>query len=115
MTRKEFTPREYQRLIFDHINNLDRCAVWADMGLGKTVASLTAIDAAHLAGESHPTLIVAPLIVARDTWPDEARKWQHLSALDVMPVIGRGVRRGGHSGRAAGRAALRRRRVRREL
>jgi hypothetical protein len=68
--------------------DVPRCAVWADMGLGKTVSTYTALDALHLAGESHPTLVIAPLIVARDTWPDEARKWEHLRQIDVMPIIG---------------------------
>lgn len=83
-----FTPREYQHLIIDHILNTPRGGVWADMGTGKSVSTLTALDAMMLAGESHPTLVIAPLIVARDTWPEEARKWEHLRHVDVMPVLG---------------------------
>ncbi len=88
VTRRPYTPREYQALITNHMLDVPRCAVWADMGLGKTVSTYTALDALHLAGESHPTLVIAPLIVARDTWPDEARKWEHLRQIDVMPIIG---------------------------
>lgn len=34
------------------------------------------------------TLVIAPLRVARDTWPAEVEKWDHLSALDVSVIIG---------------------------
>ena len=57
------------------------------MGLGKTVATLTAIDALQLTGEG-PALVLAPLRVAQSTWPEEARKWSHLSGLDVVPIAG---------------------------
>lgn len=86
--RRIYTPRPYGALMTNHALDLPRCALWADMGLGKTVCTLTALDALFLAGESHPALIVAPLIVARDTWPDEARKWDHLRHTDVVPIIG---------------------------
>lgn len=72
----------------DHAINVPRCALWADMGLGKTICTLTALDAMFLAGEAAPALVIAPLIVARDTWPDEAKKWDHLRHIDVMPIVG---------------------------
>lgn len=86
--RKPYTPREYQSLITNFALDVPRCMIWADMGLGKTVSTLTALDALFLSGESHPALIIAPLIVARDTWTDEARKWEHLRHTDIMPIIG---------------------------
>lgn len=88
MSRRPYTPRPYGRMMTDHVLDVPRCALWADMGLGKTVCTYTALDALYLAGESHPTLVIAPLLVARDTWPDEARKWDHLRHIDVMPIIG---------------------------
>lgn len=84
---KKFTPRPYQTLITNHILDTPRCAVWAGMGLGKTTATYNALDIILLA-EGGPVLVVAPLRVARSTWPDEARKWSHLSHLRVMPIIG---------------------------
>ena len=66
---KDFDPRPYQSMIVSHIHNVPRCAVWAGMGLGKTVSTLTAIDGLFLAGEDHPVLVIAPLRVARTTWP----------------------------------------------
>ena len=87
MTRRPFTPRPYQRHMIDWQHTLDRCALWAGMGTGKTVATLFALDARELVDEG-PTLVLAPLRVAESTWPDEARKWAGLSNIEVSPVIG---------------------------
>jgi hypothetical protein len=89
MGRKKAEFREYQGLIISHILKVMRCAIFADMGTGKSLATLTALDALLLAGEDAPVLIVAPLIVARDTWPDEVRKWEHLRDLTIAPVLGK--------------------------
>lgn len=86
-----FTPRAYQSQITGHILAHPRCGVWADMGLGKTVATLTAIDALILLGEAgldSPVLVLAPKRVAISTWPDEIRKWQHLSHLIARTITG---------------------------
>lgn len=88
MTRREYTPRPYQNLIMEHIQQVDRCAIWAGMGLGKTISTFTALDGLFMAGEDHPVLVLAPLRVARTTWPEEARKWDHLRNISVMPVVG---------------------------
>lgn len=87
MTRKPFNPRPYQTLIRDYILDNPRCAIWAGMGLGKSVSTLTALDLLSIT-EGDPMLVVAPLRVARSTWPDEAGKWSHLSGLEVVPVLG---------------------------
>jgi SNF2 family DNA or RNA helicase len=86
--RKPFTPRPYQQHITDHALALPRCAVWAGMGLGKTISTYNTLDALFLSGEDAPALVIAPLRVARTTWPEEARKWRHLRHIDVMPVVG---------------------------
>ena len=82
-----FTPRPYQQQIIDRILHQDRVGVWAGMGLGKTAATLTALDILSLV-EPGPALVLAPLRVARSTWPDEVRKWDHLQHLKVQPIIG---------------------------
>jgi len=87
MTARQFTPHPYQRLIVDHILSTPRCAVWAGMGLGKTSSTYMALDVLALT-DSAPVLVVAPLRVARTTWPDEARKWASFQHLRVSPVIG---------------------------
>ena len=65
-----------------------RSAVWAGMGAGKTVSTLTYIDTMEMQGYTEPTLVLAPLLVAKTSWVDEARKWNHLSSLRVIPVVG---------------------------
>lgn len=74
--------------MFDHMLNVERCAVWSFMGSGKTSSALTALDALFIAGEDRPALVLAPLRVARSTWPDEAAKWQHLRHINVAPIVG---------------------------
>lgn len=86
--RRDYTPRPYQHLITSHIIDVPRCAVWAGMGLGKTVSVLTALDMLFLAGESPPALVVGPKRVAKKVWGDEAKKWEHLRQISVMPIVG---------------------------
>ncbi len=83
-----FTPRPYQRLIIDHILRHPKAAVWAGMGTGKTVSTLTAIDYLQTFDGCGRALVIAPLRVARSSWPDEARKWKHLEHLWVQPIVG---------------------------
>lgn len=87
MTRQQFTPREYQDLLIDHILSVPRSGGWAGMGMGKTVGTLTALDILQLT-EPGPALVLAPLRVAASTWPDEAGKWSHLRDCEVVPIIG---------------------------
>lgn len=87
--RKAFIPRPWQRPIINHIIDVPRNGVWAGMGLGKTTATMTALDYMYLAGEvAGPTLVTAPLRVAASTWPDEAQKWDHLRHIEVVPIVG---------------------------
>jgi SNF2 family DNA or RNA helicase len=83
---KTFTPRPYQELIINRIYETLRPAIWAGMGMGKTVSTLTALDGLCLLS-SRPKLVLAPLRVAASTWPDEARKWNHITA-EVVPIVG---------------------------
>lgn len=85
--RQDFTPRSYQHAIIDHAVDLDRSGIWAGMGMGKTVSTLTALDMLELV-EPGPTLVIAPLRVASSTWPDEAKKWTHLRNIEVSAVVG---------------------------
>ena len=87
MTRLTFTPRFYQRDIIDHELEVPRCGVWAGMGMGKTVSTLTALDTLALMQDG-PALVLAPLRVASSTWPDEAVKWEHLRNVEVSAVVG---------------------------
>lgn len=81
--------RPYQTHMIDHIVDTRRAAVWAFMGAGKTVATLTAIDRLIFSGElTKPTLVLGPLRVAKDVWPNEVNEWQHLNGLKIVPIIG---------------------------
>jgi SNF2 family DNA or RNA helicase len=81
--------RPYQQIMIDHIVETPKCAAWAFMGAGKSVSTLTAIDRMMLAGMlNKPTLIIAPLRVARDVWPEEVRGWSQLQHLRVVPILG---------------------------
>lgn len=85
--REVFTPHPYQHQIIGHILTNPRCNVWAGMGTGKTVSTLTALDILQLT-EPGPALIVAPKRVAQSTWPDEIAKWAHLKTMTVSPILG---------------------------
>ena len=79
--------RPYQDAIIQHILDNPRCGIWAGMGLGKTLSTLTALEILEML-EPGPALVIAPLRVAASTWPDEVMKWQHLEKLKVVAVIG---------------------------
>lgn len=64
-----------------------RCAVWADMGLGKTSAAISVIHALDLV-EPGPTLVLAPKRVALNVWPDEVDKFSTFNGIRVKPILG---------------------------
>lgn len=78
----------YQERAVQFILEHKRCALWLDMGLGKTVSTLTAIDELIRRGEVSTVLVATKKLIALQTWPEEARKWSHLEHLRVVPVIG---------------------------
>lgn len=89
MTRKIFLPKPYQLDIIEHQLDLSRGATFAGMGLGKTAATLSSLDALHMSGEeTKPALVVAPLRVAQSTWPDEIAKWEQFSGMEYVTVVG---------------------------
>lgn len=85
----KFLPHDYQKYAIEYIKSHPITALFLDMGLGKTVTTLTAIrDLMYDAFEVKRVLVVAPLRVARDTWPEEIRKWDHLKDLTCSVVVG---------------------------
>ena len=84
-----YVPHDYQRYATDFILTHPEAAVLQDMGLGKSVISLTAIWELCLNRfEIGRVLVIAPLRVARDTWPAEIQKWDHLRGLTYSVVVG---------------------------
>ena len=86
--RAIYKPYGYQRQACRWIEQHPRCALFLDMGLGKTVITLTAVSNLIDSCEVSRALVVAPKKVAETTWADEAAKWAHLTALRVAGVHG---------------------------
>ena len=85
----KYRPHEYQQYAIEYIETHPISAVLLDMGLGKTSITLTALqDLLFDRFEAHKVLIIAPLRVARNTWPAELQKWDHLQDLTISVVVG---------------------------
>ena len=84
-----YKPHEYQQYATDFIIKNPTAAVFLEMGLGKSVIALTAILELCLERfEISRVLVIAPLRVARDTWPTEIQKWDHLKDLTYSVAVG---------------------------
>lgn len=85
----KFKPHDYQRYTIQFIIDHPECAILLGLGMGKTISTLTAInDLVRNRFETQRVLVIAPIRVARDTWPAELNKWDHLAGLTVSPIIG---------------------------
>ncbi len=74
----KYSPHSYQQYAVKFITENPVSCLLLDMGLGKTVVTLTAIS---VLADAHKVLVIAPLRVARDVWPAEIAKWDHLYRL----------------------------------
>ncbi|GHV27321.1 DEAD/DEAH box helicase [Clostridia bacterium] len=89
-----FEPHEYQRFAIAFLEQHPIAALFLECGLGKTVITLTALHTLILDSfEVKRALVIAPLRVARDVWPDEIQKWDHLSGLTYAVAIGTALER----------------------
>lgn len=85
----KFVPHKYQEMAIEKIYSTPRCGLFLDMGLGKTVITLTAIeDLIYNQFEISKVLVIAPLRVAEDTWSRESQKWDHLKDLRISKILG---------------------------
>ena len=85
----KYNPHDYQTYATNFILEHPISAVFLDMGLGKSVITLTAIfDLALDSFLIRKVLVIAPLRVARDTWPAEIEKWDHLKGLTYSVAVG---------------------------
>lgn len=87
--KRKFVPRPYQIAMIEHILRNERCALWVPMGMGKTSATLAAVSSLNAILGEEPTLVLAPLRVAEETWPAEVQKWEDFSHLSAKAVTGR--------------------------
>ena len=85
----KYSPHKYQTYATDFILEHPISAVFLDMGLGKSVITLTAIfDLCLDSFLVRKVLVIAPLRVAADTWPGEIEKWDHLRGLTYSVAVG---------------------------
>lgn len=89
MCLMKYVPHDYQKYAEEFIINHPACALMLDMGLGKTVITLTSIWLLlYDYFEFSKVLVIAPLRVAHDTWSKECEKWEHLKGLILSKVLG---------------------------
>ena len=85
----KYKPHEYQAFATNFILEHPIAAILLDMGLGKSVITLTAIEELmHDRFEVSRVLVVAPLRVATNTWPSEIKKWDHLKDITYSVAVG---------------------------
>ena len=85
----KYSPHAYQKRATQFIIEHEACGLFLEMGLGKTVITLTAIDELlNDRFEVSKVLVIAPLRVAEDTWSRESKKWDHLQHLKIAKILG---------------------------
>lgn len=84
-----YEPRRHQRIAEDFCMTHNHAGLLLDMGLGKTVVTLTVLNRLlYETFELNKALVIAPKRVAEDTWSRETEKWDHLSQLRVVKILG---------------------------
>lgn len=90
----KYSPHDYQTYAIRFIEEHQVAAILLDMGMGKSSITLTAIeDLIFDSFEISKVLIIAPLRVARHTWPEEIEKWDHLKGLRYSMAVGTAAER----------------------
>lgn len=85
----KFIPHNYQKYSIDRVLSDNALGLFLDMGLGKTVITLTAInELKYNQFAVTKILVIAPKKVAEATWAKETAKWDHLQKLRVIAVLG---------------------------
>lgn len=89
-----FRPHAYQQHCINRILEIKKLGLFLDMGLGKTVTTLTAVkELKYNRFQVCKVLVIAPKKVAEGTWTKEAAKWDHTKMLRVSPVLGSQAKR----------------------
>lgn len=84
----KYIAHDYQTRAIDWCLNKPRCGLFLPMGAGKTVITLSAVASLKQAGKVNKVLIIAPIRVARTTWPAEIEKWDHTKHLTYTVIDG---------------------------
>ena len=89
-----FEPHDYQKYCILRGLQQPELMLFLDMGLGKTVVTLTIVnDLRYNRFQIRRCLVIAPKKVAEDTWTREQEKWDHLHLLKIVPVLGSQTKR----------------------
>lgn len=89
-----FTPHPYQQYCIDKAIEIKKIGLFLDMGLGKTVTTLSVIkELKYNRFEVRKVLVIAPKKVAEGTWTKEKDKWEHTKMLRVSQVLGSQAKR----------------------
>ena len=91
LTKADFKP--YQEWMTQKLIDLPFCALWADMGLGKTVTTLTACEDLLDTCQADKILVVSTCHNVDVTWPDEPKEWEHLQHIEIVPIRGTPAKR----------------------
>ena len=83
----------YQNKAVEMILDNEYCGLFLDMGLGKTVSTLTALKELLDYGMIENALIIAPKKVAQVTWSDEIKNWEHLQGMTISVIDGTAAQR----------------------
>lgn len=85
----KFIPHQYQEYAIQKIIDTPAAGLFLDMGLGKTVITLTALEELkNTYFDAGKILVIAPLRVAQDTWSRETAKWDHLQHITISKILG---------------------------
>lgn len=80
--------KPYQTLAVQHVQRTARCAVWADMGMGKTASTLQSLVELSASEPVFPALVIAPKLVCETVWPAEVQKWPAFKHLHAEACLG---------------------------
>lgn len=83
-----YEPKPHQKIAAEFLASHNRCCLFLDMGLGKTVITLTHLCNLLNDFSVFKALVIAPKRVAEDTWSREAAKWDHLQHLRISKILG---------------------------
>lgn len=79
----------YQNTAKDFVKSRDNSGLFLDVGIGKTLVTLTALQELGMEGKlSGHILIIAPVRIAVNTWPAEIQKWDHTRNTPFIVLAG---------------------------
>ena len=84
----QYLAREWQEPLTKHILDVPRCNVFAKPGMGKTAATLMALELRAMVDRSYPVLVIAPPRVANTVWSAEVERWAQFRGLKVCKILG---------------------------